>query len=322
MQSNGMCANMKFDKLLLYDFRGSDFLSNGLKDFCKEMVVLRTDKDFSGDMNPESLKGADAFVAKPFGNYDKNFLSKADKLKYFGLVSTSYAVVDVGFLKKKGVAFTNVPHYATEAVAELTFSVLLEMARKTGDALIKAKDDYTGKRDMGWELKGRTIGIIGLGDIGKRIAELAKGFGMDVLYYSRTKKPDIEKGFGIKHVELDVLLEKSDVVSLNLSLNEKTEGILSRDKLMMLKDGAMVLNSARAELCDLDAVKELSESKNLFFWFDALDEKEQRAKVLSSKNVIATPHVGWMTKEAQKRLDVVALENVKNYLGGKPTNMV
>jgi lactate dehydrogenase-like 2-hydroxyacid dehydrogenase len=319
---NKKMMGMKFEKLVVYDFSGSDFLSDSLKGLSKETVVIRTDKDFSGEMKPENLRGADAFVAKPFGDYDKSFLSKADKLKYFGLVSTSYAVVDVDFLKSRDVTFTNVPHYATEAVAELTFSALLAIPRKTHESVTNAKEDYSAKRYIGWELQGKTIGIIGLGSIGTRVAEIAKCFGMGVVYHSRTKKPGAESNLGIKYVGLDELLGKSDIVSLNLSLNEQTKGILGRDKLNLLKEGAVVLNSARAELCDLKAVRELAESGKVVFWFDGLDEKEQRERLLGLNNVIATPHIGWLTKEAQKRLDEVAVKNVKNFLKGKPTNVV
>ncbi len=143
---------MKFKKIVLYDFKGSDFLASELKAFCDEMSVTSTGKDFSKEMKPESLQGADAFVAKPFENYDKKFFAKADELKYFGLVSTGYDVVDVDFLKSKGITFTNVPHYSTESVAELTFSVLLEIARKTSEAMANAKNGKFDAKHVGWEL--------------------------------------------------------------------------------------------------------------------------------------------------------------------------
>jgi glycerate dehydrogenase len=314
---------MKFKKMVVYDLKGSDFLSDKLKEFCEEIEVIKTDKDFSGDMKPENLAGADAFVAKPFGKYNKEFLSKADKLKYFGLISTGYDVVDVDFLKSKGIAFTNVPHYATESVAELTFFALLNIARMACEAMSNVENGkYLAKRYLGWELKGKTIGIIGLGSIGTRVAEIAKNFGMNVVYYSKTKQPETESKLGIKYLELDELLKSADIVSLHCSLNEESKGILGREQLLLLKEGAILLDSARAELCDLDTVRELADSGKHFFWFDALDEEEQRKKLVGHKNVFATPHIGWMTKEAQRRLDEVAVENVKNFIEGNPTNVV
>ena len=314
---------MKFKKMVVYDLKDSDFLSSKLKELCEELVVIKTDKNFSGDIKPVNLQGADAFVAKLVEKYDKDFFSKASTLKYFGFASTGYDAVDVGFLKSNGVTFTNVPYYATEAVAELTIFALLNIARKACEAISDIKHgEYFPMRYLGWELKGKTIGIIGLGNIGTRTAEIAKSFGMNVQYYSKIKKPEIESKLGIKYLELDELLKNSDIVSLHCSLNEETKGILNRERFMLLREGTIVLNSVRAELCDLDTVRELADSGKLFFWFDSLDTKEQRKKLVELKNVIITPHIGWMTKDALRRLDLAAIENVKNFLEGKPTNVV
>ncbi len=145
---------------------------------------------------------------------------------------------------------------------------------------------------------------------------------MQLCYYSKTRKPELESALGIKYLKLEELLKCADIVSLHCQLNEETKGILSKDKLSLLKDGAVLLNSAKTELCDLDAVKELVEKGKISCWFDALDDNEQRKKILDLKNVIATPHIGWMTKEAQKRVDEIAVENVKKFLEGKPQNKI
>lgn len=312
----------KFEKIVVYDFKGTGFLANELKQYSKELVLITGEKDFSEEMKPESLDGADAFVAKPFGNYNKAFLEKASKLKYFGLASTGYSVVDTGYLKSRGITFTNVPGYSTESVAELVFSALLEIARRTSESMASAKKDYLAKRSLGWELKGKTIGIMGLGNIGSRIAEIASSFGMKVIYFSKTRKPKLEKKMGLVYLELEQLLEKADIISINCPFNEETKGILNKEKLELLKDGAVLLNSANAELCDLDAVAELAKAGKIYCWFDTLDKEEQRKKLFEIKNVIATPHIGWMTKEAQRRLDEITVQNVKMFLEGKKQNRV
>lgn len=312
----------KFEKILVFDFNGMNFLSGQLKQYCKKLELISADKDFSDKMKPESLKGADAFVAKPFGEYNRGFLAMADRLKYFGLVSTSFACVDTNYLKERGIAFTNVPHYSTDSVAEMTFSALLEIARKTSEAINIAKTNYSAKRHIGTELHGKTLGIIGLGKIGTRVSKIAKGFGMDVIYFSRTRKTEEESRIGISYMLLDELLKKSDIVSIHCTYSEETRNLLSKEKVSLLKDGAILLNSCRTEICDLDAVKELAEKGKISCWFDALDEEEQRKKLIGLENVIATPHIGWMTKEAQSRVDEIAVENVKNFLEGKNQNRI
>lgn len=314
---------MKFNKLVLYDLEGSVSLSQQLKKFCDNLIVITTDKDFSGKIKPEDLVGADAFVTKIFDKYDETFFSKADKLKYVGLLSTGYNVIDVKYLNSKGVAFTNVPHYCTEGVAELTFSALLSIARMTHTALGNTKKgEYSLSGYSGWVLKGKTLGVIGLGEIGTRVAEIAKSFGMRVVYYSRTKKPEVEKKLGINYLELDELLKASDIISLHCPITAETTGLLNKERLTLLKKGAVLLFSASSELCDLDALGELTKQKKLSVWFDVLDDKKQREKLSMLDNIFVTPYLGWMTKEAQAELDKVGVENVKNFLEGKPSNVV
>lgn len=170
---------------------------------------------------------------------------------------------------------------------------------------------------MGWELKGKTLGIIGLGRIGSRVAEIAQGFGMKILYCSKTKK-DVP----YKFVELNDLLKQSNVISLHCNLTNETKNILNKMNLKLMKEGAVLLNSARMELVDLEALYELCKQGKIFVWFDELQDKEWRDKFRKLDNVYLTPDYGWMTKEAQQRVRETTLNNIKSFLEGNPVNKV
>ena len=310
----------KFRKLVVFDTKDST-LSEKLGQFCEELVVFKTEKDYAGVLKPEDLAGADAFVCKMFERYDEEFLSKATDLKYIGVSSTGYDAFDAGYLKRRKIAFTNVPGYSAQAVAELSFSALLCIIRKTHTAFAEVKSGaYEVKGYLGTELGGKTIGIVGLGSIGRQMAEIAKGFGMEVLYHSRTRKAETEAELGVEYSDLDSLLQKSDVISLNCPNTPETRGLLSKERLGLLKDGAIVLNASRSALCDIGAIAKLD--RPVYFWFDSLDDNEERQSLLDMENVFFTPHIGWFTKEAQKRLDNITVDNIKSFLNGAPKNLV
>lgn len=312
---------LKFKKLVVYDFEEST-LRDKLKPFCEKMVIVKADSDFTNTLTKNHLIDADGCVVKPFENFNSEFFSLANKLKYFGITSTGYDSVDTTVLKKNKVTFTNVPDFSTEAVAEVTISALLEIARHFSQEINAIRPRSLHKDEVGFELKGKTIGIIGLGNIGFRVAELCKAFGMNILYTSKVRKKDKEKELGAKFVQLDDLLKQSDIVSVNCALNKDTFNLLSKKKMGLLKKGTIVLNSARGEVCDLVAAKEFAKKGQLFFWFDAFDKKENRDIVIDTENIFTTPHIGWLTQEAQENLDRIAVENVKKYLERKPINVI
>lgn len=164
----------------------------------------------------------------------------------------------------------------------------------------------------GWEVKGKTLGIIGLGRIGKRVAEIAKRFGMNIIYHSKQKE-----NVPYEFVALNDLLKRSDVVTLHCNLTEETKNILNRSNLKLMKPGAILLNSARMELVDLEALYEMCAQRKIFVWFDELQDEVWRAKARNLNNVYLTPDYGWMTKEAQERVREMTLENIKSFLEGK-----
>jgi phosphoglycerate dehydrogenase-like enzyme len=302
---------MKFKKIILYDLKSEplekDFIDK-LKKFAESVKIVFAEKEYSRGLKLSDVKDADALITRLFDFYDDSLFEDSN-LKYIGAMHTDTSHFNIKILNKKGIALTNVPGYATEAVAELTISALLNISRQTHDAMNFVKQGKWGFEEfMSWELKGKTLGIIGLGRIGTRVAEIAKGFGMKIVHYTPSKKS--EKNF----LELNKLLKQSDVVSLHCTLTDETKNILNKSNLRLMKQGSVLLNSARSELVDLDALYGLCKQKKIFAWFEAIEEKEIRKKFSKLDNVYLTPHFGWMTKEAQQRLKEITLNNIKSYL--------
>ncbi|MEW6295178.1 MAG: 2-hydroxyacid dehydrogenase [Candidatus Diapherotrites archaeon] len=303
---------MKFRKIVLYDLKQKplekEFIKR-LKEFTNSMKVVFADAEYARTLKPTDLIGADALVTRIFDYYDISLFENT-KIRYIGAMHTDISHFDKDFLNKKGITLTNVPDYATEAVAELTISALLNISRQSHDAMNFVKQGKWGfEKFLSWELKGKTIGVIGLGRIGTRVAEIAKSFGMNVIYNSKSQKEGPYKFLG-----LNDLLKQSDVVSLHCPLTDETKNILNKNNLKFLKKNAVLLNSARMELVDLKELYKLCRQKKIFVWFDELQDKNWRNKFRKLNNVYLTPDYGWMTKEAQERVREITLGNVKSYL--------
>lgn len=314
----------KFRKLVLYDLKTEplekEFVSK-LKNFSDTVKVVFALKEYSKSLKVSDLKDADALITRLFDSYDDSLFANS-KLRYVGAMHTDISHFNLKLLKKLNITLTNVPEYATEAVAELTISALLNISRQTHDAMNYVKKGKWGfEKFMGWELQGKTMGIIGLGRIGRRVAEIAKTLGMNVIYYSPRKKPESERK-GISYASLDELLRKSDVVSLHCPLTNETREVLNRSRLNLMKKGSVLLNSARSELVDLDSLYLLCKQGKIIAWFEAIEDDKIRSRFGELNNVYLTPHYGWMTKEAQQRLREITLNNVVSFLGGNPKNKV
>jgi glycerate dehydrogenase len=310
----------KFNKIVLYDLKSKPLekkFTDRLQKFGGKLKVVYADGEYLRSLKLSDLKDADALITRIFDYYDGPLFEKSN-LKYIGAMHTDVSHFNLVVLNKKGIVLTNVPDYATEAVAELTVSALLNISRQTFGAMNFVKEGNWGfEKFMGWELKGKTLGIVGLGKIGGRVAEIAQGFGMNILYYSKNKK-DVSYEF----VELNDLLRQSEVVSLHCNLTNETKGILNKSNLKLLKQGAVLLNSARMELVDLEDLYELCKDRKIFVWFDELQDKKWRNKFRKLDNAYLTPDYGWMTKEAQQRVREITLKNIELFLKGTPINRI
>ena len=267
---------------------------------------------------------ADAILVGFGVKIDRDIIDNAKKLKYIGALATAYDFVDFAYAKEKGIVVTNVPGYSTEAVAELAIGMILDAIRELEKAKVRARaGDYTFDNYSAAEIKGKVFGVFGLGHIGTRIAELALGFGADVRYWSKARKPEIEKK-GIKYEEADVLLPKCDFISLNLALRKETTQFLNASRFGKLKKGVVIVNTAPTDLVDVDALEARLKNGDLTYTFDHSDETpEDVLKRLSKyKNFIIYPPIGFITGEARIEKERIFVSNFENFLKGNPSNKV
>ncbi len=257
--------------------------------------------------------------------FNRTLLTQAKDLKYIGVLATGYNVVDVQAARELGIIVTNIPAYSTDSVAQLVFALLLEICHHVGD---HSRSVHAGRWSSCpdfcfWdspliELSGKTMGIIGYGRIGRRVAEIARCFGMKVIAWTRTPKDP-------ECVSLEQLLQESDVISLHCPLFPETQGLINKDTISQMKDGVILINTSRGPVIqDADLAAALQSGKIYAAGLDvaAVEPMDANNPLLGLDNAIITPHIAWATKEARVRLMDIAVENIKAYLSGHPVNVV
>ena len=252
-------------------------------------------------------------------------MAACPNLRYIGVLATGYNVVDIAEAKKRGIVVTNVPAYSTPTVAQFTMALLLEIALHVGHhSSVVHEGKWTACRDFAFwdyplmELKGKTFGIVGYGSIGKATAKLAQAFGMKVLAYSRHGAEEF-------HTELDELYAQSDIVSLHCPLTAENAGMINAATIAKMKDGVILLNTARGGLInEADLREALLSGKVYAAASDVVSTEPIKADnpLLGLDNMIITPHIAWAALEARQRLMDVATDNVRQYLTGNIRNNV
>jgi glycerate dehydrogenase len=252
-------------------------------------------------------------------------------MKMIGVLGTGYNTVDTDAAKERDIVVCNVPAYSTDSVAQHTMALLLEICLQVGknDASVHRGDwyaapDYTYYINPLMELAGKTMGIFGMGNIGRRVARLAAAFGMRVIYHSRIRRADLGDG-DIDYVDFDTLLRQSDVLSLHCPLTPETEGLIDAKALAKMKDGAILINTTRGPVLDEAAVAAALESGRLYgVGVDVLSTEPPRPDnpLMGAKNCVITQHIAWAPKEARARLLDVVWNNIRCFVAGKPQNVV
>ncbi len=278
----------------------------------------------SPDVSKE-LASADCLLVKLGAVVDRVMIDNSPALRYVGMYGTGYGRIDTKYAAAKKITVCNIPGYSTEAVAELVFGILLEHMRELERAKRQAREgNYSEATFTGHDLKGKVLGVIGLGRIGSRVAEIGlRGFGMQVRYWSRTRKSKYEK-IGAKYQNAERLLGESDFISLHLALNEETKAFLNEIKIKAIRPGAIVINLAPMELLDIDALENRLKAGDISFILDHSDElTSEQAKQLSKySNCIMYPPIGYTTVESTVAKQTIFVDNIENFLRGKPTNKV
>lgn len=274
----------------------------------------------------ERTFAADIIIAnKTIINAD--VINAASHLKMIAVTATGYNNVDTAAAKKKNIAVCNVPGYGTHSVAQHTFALLLELTNSVGpNAASVAKGEWQTAKDWCYsvkpviELKDKTIGIIGMGKIGKQVAAVADAFGMKVLYHggSATEKY-------CKKANLYDVFIKSDFVSLHCPLTSANKEFVNRELLGLMKPTAYLINTARGALInEKDLSRVLYQNKIAGAALDVLSKEppEKNNPLTGLPNCIITPHNAWISKEARQRIMDITLENIKAFMKGKPQNVV
>jgi glycerate dehydrogenase len=257
-------------------------------------------------------------------------LAALPRLRYVGVTATGYNVVDVAAAREHGVTVTNVPDYGTPSVAQAVFALILELTNRTGHHAQTVRDGRW-VRSPDWcywdfpliELKGLTLGIAGLGQIGESVAHIGRAFGMNVIAVRRN--PTAGRKDEIEFTDLDTLFRRSDVLSLHCPLTPETRGLVNRTRLGQMKSTAFLINTARGPLVDEAALAAaLNEGRIAGAGLDVLSVEPPPANnpLLGARNCFITPHVAWASRSARQRLLEVTLANVRAFLAGKPQNVV
>ncbi len=259
---------------------------------------------------------------------DQSLLEKLDNLKYIGLLSTGYDVVDVQYAKSRNIPVCNVPAYSSASVAQLTVALLLELSMGVGKHDRSVKDgDWAACPDFCYtvqsieELDGKSIGLVGYGSIGACVAKIARALGMNVYGYNRKGKVDDNAVYA----QLDWIIENCDVISLHCPLGVDNAKMINEQTLATMKKGAIVINTARGGLVDEEAVVDALDSGRLAGYAADVSASEPPSKenrLLSHPKAIITPHIAWASVSARQRCLKIACDNIRKFLEGQVVNCV
>ncbi len=257
-------------------------------------------------------------------------IEQLPKLRYIGVLATGYNVVDIEAAHEHGIIVTNVPAYSTESVAQMVFAHLLTVTNRTEHyACLNREGRWSSNTDFCYwdtelsELAGKTFGIVGLGNIGRRVAAIAQAFGMKVAAYTSKHAEDLPPG--ITKLSIDELLQSSDVVSLHCPLTPDTHHLINSRTLLLMKPSAVLINTGRGPLInEQDVADALKANRLRAYCADVLSDEPPKADnpLLSCANAFITPHIAWATKEARTRLVSIAINNVQAFLSARPINVV
>jgi glycerate dehydrogenase len=277
----------------------------------------------------ECAKDADIILSNKV-KITEDIINQLPKLKYIGVLATGYNIIDIDYAHQRGIVVSNIPAYSTDSVVQMTFAHILNITNQVGHYADQVRKGRWSKNEdfCYWdtplaELAGKTIGIVGLGNIGMRVATIARQFGMDV--FAMTSKESALLPSGIQKTTLNGLLSVSDVLSLHCPLTKDTDKLINAERLELMKPGSILINTGRGQLVDEEAVANALASGHLMGYgadVMTLEPPSKNNPLLKQPNAYFTPHIAWASKEARTRLISIAAENVKAFIEGTPKNKV
>jgi len=317
------------------------YLENKLKGY-----FLRFSKEALNSENAQKIKDFDAVSVFVYSKVDGQTIQEIPGLKLVVTRSTGFDHIDIEACKKKGITVCNVPSYGENTVAEHTFALILSLSRNICKACIRRfEHDASIEGLEGFDLKGKTMGVIGTGQIGLHVIRIAKGFGMNVVAYDVRQNRLLSEVLGFEYVSLEDLLARSDVITLHVPYIKATHHLMNKDTFKLVKKGAILINTSRGAIVDTEALIEALDNKILAgAGLDVVegeelikDEKQllhepKNLEVLTSfvrehvlldkENVVFTPHIAFYSKEALERILETTVENIAAFVSGNPQNVV
>lgn len=297
--------------------------------------------------NAAQYRDAEVISTFIYSNFDREVLADFSRLRPIATRSTGYDHIDTGYCGAHGITVSNVPTYGENTVAEHVFALLLTISHRLREAMERARSSRFSPLGLeGFDLQGKTMGVIGTGNIGRHVIRIARGFAMDVVAFDIKPAPETAAVLGFRYVGLDELLAQSDVVTLHLPAHPKNARLLDTRAFERMKPSAVLINTARGSLVDARALIEaLRDSRLAAADLDVLPDEpliREEAELISSiydsrrdvrdliadhvllnmPNVVVTPHSAFNTREAIGRISKTTVANIESFLGGKPVNVV
>ncbi len=286
------------------------------------------------DIILQKVENVDALVTLLTDPIDADVLNRGKKLRIISQYAVGFDNIDIETATRLGIYVTNTPGVLANAVADLTWALILSITRRIveADKFVRtgsweaSKTGWHPTMMLGMELRGKTLGIIGLGKIGSEVAKKAKCFGMSVIYYSRRRRKELEEEYGLRYVGLETLLRESDVVSIHVPLTKETESMIGEKELKLMKRTAYLINTSRGRVIDEKALVKALREKWIagaaldVFWNEPLPKNHPLTKL---DNVVLTPHIGSATNETREKMAEMVAENlIAFYKGEIPPNLV
>ncbi|WP_285769373.1 D-glycerate dehydrogenase [Peribacillus sp. SI8-4] len=278
----------------------------------------------------EEVKEVDGLLCLLTENIDESLIDRADHLKIIANMAVGYNNIDIHSAAKRGIMVTNTPGVLTETTADLTFGLLLATARRMMEAEAYLKrgkwETWSPMQLTGQDVHGATLGIIGLGRIGEALAKRAKGFDMKLVYFNRSRKYEQEKEWDIEYLPLEKLLQVSDFVCVMLPLTPETAYMIGMKQLKMMKETAVLINTARGGIIDEKALYQALQDREI--WAAGLDVFEEEPvpvdhPLLALPNVVTLPHIGSASIATRLKMAALAVQNLTEGLAGDtPRNLI
>jgi D-lactate dehydrogenase len=317
-----------------------------LKKSALKNYTLKLFEDKIQDVEPKDYKDADVLSVFIYSQVDAQILGHMRSLKLIATRSTGYDHIDFNIARTKKIAVVNVPSYGENTVAEHAFALILALSRKVHQAYFRTiRGDFSFQGLQGFDLRGKTLGVIGTGHIGLHVIRIAKGFSMDVVAFDPKRNEFMSETLGYRYVSLEALLRTADIVTLHAPYNQQTHHMINKDNIQLIKRGALFINTARGGLVDTEAltlaldkgilsgagldtlegedlIKEERQILSKEFAVKNLKTLVQNHILLNRENVVITPHIAFNSKEAFLRILETTVTNIQAFVAGRPENVV